>query len=355
MNVDNQKVAIAQIKEELAGKYTVSLEYTAVEEIRQKCAQDNLARETILLTGSTGFIGSALLPKLLEQNKVIALYHRSPPKIKHDNLVVVKGDLANPDTLSGISQEIDAVIHSAGVINLSHSDKTRQECIDTNLIGTANLLRYMEDCGVRKLKYVSTAYQSGRNHYEKSKMLAEGMVRAKNSQAVILRPSIVIGEYPSGTLPDDIKPGAFYQFVGAIAHVHENAEKIRRKAEHIIHLPPKEPVIHIKGNPEGTLNLIPVNTVADAILSIDSPGVYYLTNPNPPKLSDLALWVGELVNARIVFEREPKLSVMDKILARLTKEFSPYLQGTEILPCSNFPCPTVDREFIQRSLKHLGY
>jgi nucleoside-diphosphate-sugar epimerase len=317
----------------------------------------------ILLTGSTGLIGSALLPKLLERDKVAALYHKSPPKITHENLIVVKGDLANPDSLlaldsGGISQEITEVIHSAGVINLSSSDKTRQECLDTNLTGTANLLHYMEDRGVRRLKYVSTAYLNGQNDYEKSKMLAErmviGMVLAKNSWAAILKPSIVIGEYPSGALPDDIKPGAFYQFVGAIARVHENAEKIRRKAEHTMHLPPKEPVIHIKGNPEGTLNLIPVNTVADAILSIDSPRVYYLTNPDPPKLSDLAVWVGELVNARIVFETEPKLSWIDKLLARLTKDFSPYLQGNENFP-SDISCPTVDREFIQRSLKHLGY
>ncbi len=43
-NVDNQKIAIAHIKE-VSGKYTVLLEYAAVAELRQKCAQDNLARE----------------------------------------------------------------------------------------------------------------------------------------------------------------------------------------------------------------------------------------------------------------------------------------------------------------------
>jgi nucleoside-diphosphate-sugar epimerase len=309
----------------------------------------------ILLTGSTGLIGSALLPKLLERDKVVALYHKSPPKIQHENLTTVKGDLANLLDAGGISWEIDSVIHAAGVINLSSSDKTAQGCYQTNVIGTRNLLQYMECYQIKNLKYISTAYLNGTNVYEKSKLVAELKVsEAKYIRTIILRPSIVIGEYPGGALPDGIKPGAFYQFVGSIARVHETAEKIRRKAERTIHLPPKEPVIHIKGDPEGTLDLIPVNVVADAILSIDTPGTYYLTNPNPPKLSELAAWVGELVKTRIVFETEPKLSWIDRLLARLTKDFSPYLQGNDNF-LSDITCPTVDWEFIQRSLKHLGY
>lgn len=306
----------------------------------------------ILLTGASGFLGSYLLPKLLVENKVYALYQSKPPKLSHPNLVPVKGSLELSFLLS--IGEVDQVYHLAGVINLSNSKRAYDECFRVNYEGTISVLNYMLHYGVRKLKYTSTAYLKGRNPYEKSKLLAEKAINDNQYvEPTIFRPSIVIGESRAGVIPKGVKLGAFYQFVEVIARIHSRGEKLRRRGERTLWLPPLESIFHIKGNPNGSLNIVPVDIVAEVMIEIGNRGIYHLTNPDPPTLGQLAEWVGEVLGVRVVVEPNPHLSAPEALLARVTRDFTPYLEGDDFL--SDIGCPKIDREFIHRSLKTLGY
>src|SRR6516164_8920420 len=76
------------------------------------------ARRTVLLTGASGVVGSALLQRLRDLD-VVCLVHRSP--VCGPNVTTVRGDVARPmlglDELAyaELAARVDAVIHCAAV------------------------------------------------------------------------------------------------------------------------------------------------------------------------------------------------------------------------------------------------
>lgn len=97
----------------------------------------------LLLSGSTGFIGSSLIPKLVERGYDVWVLERyvvgryGEPK----NVKTVFGDLRDYFTIRNIVRQIqpDFVIHLAAISPVSYSYEHQNEVIETNLMGTINL------------------------------------------------------------------------------------------------------------------------------------------------------------------------------------------------------------------------
>ncbi len=134
---------------------------------------------------------------------------------------VYAGDVGLPNcgldapTWDRLSAEVTRVIHSAATVRFDH---TLDEARRINVEGTRRLLDFA--AGARDLKcmaYVGTAYvagersglvredeldvgQSFRNTYEQTKSEAEALVRSRlgSLPAVILRPSIIVGDSRTG-------------------------------------------------------------------------------------------------------------------------------------------------------------
>jgi putative NADH-flavin reductase len=66
----------------------------------------------VALIGATGFVGSHLLPELLERGHQVTAIVRDPAKVtlEHPNLVVKKGDAYNETEIAGLVTGLDAVI-----------------------------------------------------------------------------------------------------------------------------------------------------------------------------------------------------------------------------------------------------
>ncbi len=101
----------------------------------------------VLVTGGTGFVGSHLVDRLLENPdaEVFALV-RNPKKTRwlarHDRVVIVEGDLSNvPPLATGI----DVVYHSAGLTKTFKSS----EYYTVNAAGTQSLLESLSAQGLR--------------------------------------------------------------------------------------------------------------------------------------------------------------------------------------------------------------
>jgi len=302
----------------------------------------------ILVTGASGFVGQALLPLLLGQGHKVYGLSRHPPEAR-EGLVPLVGDITEPDLgLSHVPKDIHAVYHLAGIHRLSEDDSNGL-IKRTNIDGTQNVLDFCTQHGIPRLFFTSTAYTLGRNPYERSKIInEEDIKRYQRKQALkvtIFKPSVIMGtaEHPY--------PGHFSQFVSLVIKIHHRAEIIRRKVEGSLRLPVLEPVLRIRGNPDGKLNLVPIDAVAKAIAEIKDEGTFWLTNPDPPSLGDLAKWVSELilVDMRIMPEFTP--TPIEITFHKLAAAFQPYLQG------DNFPsdisgCP-ITREFIHNTIKRL--
>ncbi|RKS79064.1 HAD superfamily hydrolase (TIGR01490 family) [Actinomadura pelletieri DSM 43383] len=154
---------------------------------------DRLAGQTILLTGVTGFIGQAMLERLLSgypDTRVVVVLREKPGVTadqRLDELItkpvfgpwrnrvgedearetvrkrvrVISADLT--DSVPELPDDIDAIVHGASIVSF---DPPIDEAFQTNVVGTVNLYESVRRAGQRGGKtphivHVSTAYVAG--------------------------------------------------------------------------------------------------------------------------------------------------------------------------------------------------
>ena len=71
---------------------------------------------TVFLTGSTGFVGGYILRELLRQGHTVRGLVRNKADAMPDRVEQVSGSVTAPDTLHGVMDGCDAVIHLVGII-----------------------------------------------------------------------------------------------------------------------------------------------------------------------------------------------------------------------------------------------
>jgi len=300
---------------------------------------------SILITGGSGFLGSALIVQLLRKGyKVYGLYRqKAQVGFTIQKFVPLFGDITQPDLgIEKMPKDIDAVIHCAALLSFSARDKDR--IYQTNYQGTINLLEWMKKNKISRLFHLSTAYLFDHNDYETSKKMAEGAINSyPEIKSTILRPSIIIGD----TKVEGIPPlSGFYSGVAAI-------DRAKRWFEQKSGLPPLRTQIRIYGAPGARLNLIPIDIVVENIIDIviqDKTGIFQLTHPDPPTLGSLERPISEAIGADIKFAPEFKPNLLERVIAMSLRELFPYLKGCDLL-LSDIECPPLDSVFLEKSIR----
>jgi len=176
-----------------------------------------------LITGASGFVGSAVLRQLiLAGHSVRALLRPGSDRRNLSGLPVeiVNGDLTDRSSLDRALVGCSALFHVAADYRLWVPQS--REIYETNVTGTCNIMLAAANAGVKRIVYTSSVATLGLTpdgspsdentpvsladmigHYKRSKFLAEAEVkRLVNEQGlpvVIVNPSTPIG-------PRDIKP-----------------------------------------------------------------------------------------------------------------------------------------------------
>jgi len=102
--------------------------------------------KTIFITGGAGFIGSALIGRLVEDNHIVAYDNLSRDSLKdkgfkeHPNLTLVQGDVLDFDQLSAAMQGADIVVHCAAIAGIDTVIKSPTLTMRVNMVGSANVL-----------------------------------------------------------------------------------------------------------------------------------------------------------------------------------------------------------------------
>ncbi|GAI36469.1 unnamed protein product, partial [marine sediment metagenome] len=222
---------------------------------------------------------------------------------------------------------IDSLFHLAARLDLTNKKKVWQ----TNVVGTSNVLSFMKSHDIPRLLFMSTAYTQHRNRYEVSKEQAErDVLSAKATQGLkvcIIKPSIIIGSRENPGTDQTINHVAL-----TIAKVYSRVQATRKKVQDTLALPPLELGFRVKGDPQATLNVIPVEVVADEIASLETGRTFYITNPNPPLLEEVADEVGDALGLNIQILKEFRASPPEKLLEKLLKPFLAYMQGEPHFP-----------------------
>jgi uncharacterized protein YbjT (DUF2867 family) len=145
----------------------------------------------ILLTGATGLVGSALLPKLLDEGNEVRCLVRDPRRLGSDRVRVQLSlaDLGDPRGLRHAVRGADTVIHLAAAIR----DQPPQRVEEITALGTHRLLRAAERAGVGRFVFFSAlgATNFQRTRFFRAKALAERRVAASPLETTIFAPSII--------------------------------------------------------------------------------------------------------------------------------------------------------------------
>jgi len=205
------------------------------------------ARDAILLTGATGFVGMELLVRYLQltDRRVFVLIRARDGEHARERLretlrcalgsdepwaervCALAGDITqdglglHPELALEVAGEVSEIVHGAASVSF---DLELERSREINVAGTRRMLAFAELCrldgGLRRFTYISTAYVAGlhrgrfteddlmvgqrfRNPYEQSKFEAELAVRAyaERLAITIVRPSIIVGDRHSGWTP----------------------------------------------------------------------------------------------------------------------------------------------------------
>lgn len=122
----------------------------------------------ILITGSSGYIGSLLVSSWLsnpEIEKIIAIDSKEPKPLYSKNnpkIQFIKSDIADAD-LDSINEKIDAVVHTAYIIRKPYSRKGAQNQERSNFGGAENVFNFAFKNNTSKLIHFSSVAVYGAN------------------------------------------------------------------------------------------------------------------------------------------------------------------------------------------------
>jgi nucleoside-diphosphate-sugar epimerase len=158
----------------------------------------------IAITGATGFIGSSLCQRLLDQGYKVRALVRNPSKATHLaalGVTLVEGDLGNTAALSALVAGADGVIHGAGAVR----GNCQADFDKVNVAGTAALVAVLKALpNSPRLVHLSSivAREPQLSWYSHSKHEGENIVAAQEElDWVIVRPPAVYGPGDKEMLP----------------------------------------------------------------------------------------------------------------------------------------------------------
>ena len=179
---------------------------------------------TALVTGASGFVGSAVVRALLDRGETVRTFVRSSSdrrNLEDLKIDIEVGDLRDRASLDRATRGCDTVFHVAADYRLWVPQP--DEMFSANVDGTRNVMEAAGNAGVRRIVYTSSVATLGLplsddapaneetpvrpddiiSPYKQSKYAAEALVKRMVAEqglpAVIVHPSTPIG-------PRDVKP-----------------------------------------------------------------------------------------------------------------------------------------------------
>jgi len=119
--------------------------------------------ERVLVIGGAGFIGSALIPRLLETGAKVRILDRlmfgTEPLadvLTHPNLEVIEADFRQIDEVVAAMASVDAVVHLGAIVGDPACEIDEQLTLDVNLMATKMIAEVAKGAGVSRFVFAST-------------------------------------------------------------------------------------------------------------------------------------------------------------------------------------------------------
>ncbi len=173
--------------------------------------------KNVLVIGGAGYIGSALLPKLLDRGYQVRLldcflYGQDPikPFMQHPNLEIHRGDFRNVDTVVAAMRDMNSVVHLGAIVGDPACALDEELTIQINLIATRMIAQVAKGNGISRFVFASSCSVYGASDellnerstlnpvslYARSKIASENVLttfRGDRFEPVILRFGTIYG------------------------------------------------------------------------------------------------------------------------------------------------------------------
>ena len=302
----------------------------------------NLENKRIFITGGAGFIGTALIDRLIEDNEIVVYdtLQRNALKetdlLNHHNLTLVQGDILDRGKLRDSIKNSNIVIHQAAIAGIDTVIKSPTTTMRVNMIGTYNTLEAARLLGnVERFidfstseVYGSYAYKleegdtttmgavgEARWTYAISKLAGEHLAHSYHKEfglpVVSLRPFNIYG-------PGQVGEGAIHIFVTrAIKNediqIHGDGDQIRSWCyvdditdAIMLCLEKKEAIGEVFniGNPRGTITIL---SLAQKIISLcgSKSRIAFI----PKHYVDVELRIPHIEKAKEILGYEPEVDL----------------------------------------------
>lgn len=313
---------------------------------------------TLVITGATGLVGSALVSRLAGHGTLRVLVRRTPVASGTERLAaslrgraldalaageieVFEGDLTHPDlgldpvARQRLARSVTGICHLAARTDFAGATLEEYRPVNTDAALTVTGLAGEFGC---PLVLVSTAYVSGdfeglfherdrqlgqrfHNPYEQSKLEAEIQVSRLAAQRgiplAVFRPGVIIPDAPVSGIPPGPGPLVHLRYLTGL---EGEAGSGRR-------------TVRCHGDPDAELNLVPLAFVARILArALEKPGAhrgtYHLTAGRPSSMADIAAAINRsLSGVEVVVVPAGELVDPDRferVLERRTRSYRPY-------------------------------
>jgi NAD dependent epimerase/dehydratase len=134
------------------------------------------SKKSVLVTGAGGFIGSHLTEHLMDLGANVNAFVRYNsrndlgllellPEETLSQTEVIVGDLKDADAIRHAAKEVDIIFHLGSLIAIPYSYIHPRETIETNILGTLNVLTAAKESSIEKLVHTSTSEVYGTAQY----------------------------------------------------------------------------------------------------------------------------------------------------------------------------------------------
>ncbi len=303
--------------------------------------------ERVLLSGGAGFIGSALIGRLIEDNEIVVLDNMRRNALsgtawgEHPNLKIVVGDVRDAEAVGEAMRGATRVIHLASIAGVDTVMRRPVETMEVSLLGTINMLQAAHKHGsVKRFVDFSTSEVFGRHAYKVSEgdITTQGAVgearwtysvsklatehlcntyfRQYGMPTVAIRPFNIFG-------PGQVGEGAIHHFAvralkGEPLQVHNDGSQIRAWCyiddivEGVLLAMTRGAAIGQSfniGNPRATLTIYSLAREIVRLAGSDSP-IVFKHWPHP----DVELRIPDISKARELLGFEPRVELEEGLL-----------------------------------------
>lgn len=168
-----------------------------------------------LITGATGFLGPYLIKRLTangQRCRCLVRHTSNTRELENLGVELIRGDITNPETLKGIAEGMDVLVHMATLGHVNNYTVSQELFESINVQGTINIMNEALKAGIKKVVHCSTVAAMGicrdipateksecipHHAYGRSKLKAEHallkMIADQKLPATIIRFSMIYG------------------------------------------------------------------------------------------------------------------------------------------------------------------